>query len=386
MQHMADDNGSAEWTVEGHSIRISYTPAVMESMRQAAWEGLQKVPRRGLEIGGVLFGLRDREQIHIREWRPMACEHAKGPGFELSPRDEEQLTRLLETARNDVDLRELEPLGWFHSHTRDNVKLTTADLDIYDRFFPGPWQVSLVLRPHMYEPTRAGFFFRQADGSIQSESSYSEFVLEAPRKRVGYELDSRSMPPSAPTREESHRRFSRLTQQIEEAPALEPAEPAHEEHGFLWKSTRAISERSRVFYGVAAVLVLAAPFLGLPMLTPAQEEPIAFAVREMDGHLLVEWNKRAAPVLEADGGTIWITDGPISRQISLTPDELRASSLSYIRQTGEVRFRLTLDKNGQVHTEHADYTGELPAAPVSAAVDGHHRPEPTGSRDSAAAC
>jgi len=46
--------------------------------------------------------------------------------------------------------------GWYHSHTRTGVLLSDTDLTIHNRFFPDPWQVALVVKPHTFEPMRAG--------------------------------------------------------------------------------------------------------------------------------------------------------------------------------------------------------------------------------------
>jgi proteasome lid subunit RPN8/RPN11 len=368
---MAEDNGSADysvWAIEGHPVHISYSGPLTESVWQAAWEGLQKVPRRGLEVGGVLFGTRDGDHISIREWRPISCEHAKGPGFELSSKDEEELKALLDTPRADG----FEPLGWFHSHTREGIALTRTDLDLYNRFFPAPWQVALVLRPHLHEPMRGGFFIRETDGSIRSESSYKEFIVEPRKKRFPAILNPAEAPP--PPREEKRRRLSLLTERLKSAEPPQPA-PSGEAVGGLafW---RGVSRRSRAIYVGLAALLLVAPFFGLPMLTPAQEETtIGFSVMEADGRLLVQWNKNARPVLEADGGTIWITDGDITRQIRLTPDDLRTSTLSYGRQTGAVHFRLSLDRKGVAHSEIADFIGDPPPAFAAAQADAAARNE-----------
>ncbi|MCP5109758.1 MAG: hypothetical protein GY953_02865, partial [bacterium] len=161
----------------------------MNEISEAAWEGLQKVPRRGLEVGGVLFGVRSGDELQITNWRPISCEHAKGPGFELSANDEAALKRMLEESAAASELLGLEPLGWFHSHTRDDIFLSDRDVDLYKRFFPAPWQVALVLKPHMQQPTRGGFFFREEDGSLRAASSHLEFTLGRRSRRLPVGFD-----------------------------------------------------------------------------------------------------------------------------------------------------------------------------------------------------
>jgi hypothetical protein len=82
------------------------------------------------------------------------------------------------TAKAKRNPTDRQPVGWYHSHTRSEIFLSETDQDIHQRFFPEPWQVALVLKPHTFEPTRGGFFFREADGSIRGAASYREFILD----------------------------------------------------------------------------------------------------------------------------------------------------------------------------------------------------------------
>ena len=92
------------------------------------------------------------------------------------------------------------PVGWYHSHTRSEIFLSDADLAIHNRFFPEPWQVALVLKPHTFEPMRAGFFFREHEGSMRTQASYREFRLEAmPLRTAG---DAAPSSPAAHRQEE----------------------------------------------------------------------------------------------------------------------------------------------------------------------------------------
>jgi proteasome lid subunit RPN8/RPN11 len=139
------------------------------------------VPRGGLEIGGVLLGKYRDSQVEVTDFEPLECEHAFGPSFSLSSRDEERLKDLLAEVRNKSG--GLEPVGWYHSHTRSEIFLTEADLEIHNRYFPEMWEVALVVRPSTSEPARAGFFFREIGGSIHASASYHEFELEPLRDR-----------------------------------------------------------------------------------------------------------------------------------------------------------------------------------------------------------
>lgn len=359
MSEETSGTDSFVWSVEGHAIRITCPVSVLESIREAAWEGLQKVPRRGLEVGGVLFGTRAGDEIRIAAWRPIPCEHARGPGFELSAKDEAELRQLLEAAGSDAGLEGLETVGWFHSHTRDGVTLTKADLDLYNRFFPAPWQIALVVRPHAYEPARAGFFFREPSGAIQSASSYKEFILEARRRRLPAGFDAGRVGGESAPEPRSSRRLGlapappparSVPEPVPEAPGAEPAR---------W--------RGRIGALGLAALAAAGLFLGLPLLdNPAGSEALALVVRDAGDDLLLEWN-RACPLFQkASSAVLVIEDGGRRHELLLAAQELETGSLTYVRQSGDVVFRLTLTLPGREPvTETTRFVG---AAPSSAAA------------------
>src|SRR5580698_405325 len=165
------------WSAPGISVRIEYSSAVLEQIRQTAVEGYHCVPHGGVETGGILFGTHQKSAVRIKAWRPIACEYAKGPSFLLSETDEAALTETLKSYRGDAELARLEPVGWYRAHTRSEILLLDADLAFFNRFFPQPWQVGLIIRPASMAPARAGFFFREADGGIRAQNSYREFVL-----------------------------------------------------------------------------------------------------------------------------------------------------------------------------------------------------------------
>jgi proteasome lid subunit RPN8/RPN11 len=170
------ENALAIWTVEQCAYTIEYAPRVIDDIRLAVVDAFFSLPRGGAEIGGVLLGRHEGRHVTITDYVPLDCEHATGPSFVLSPSDHARLADLLASARGNPS--GTQPVGWYHSHTRSDIYLSAADIEIHKRYFPEPWQVALVLKPHTFQPTRAGFFFPEADGSIHANASYQEFVPE----------------------------------------------------------------------------------------------------------------------------------------------------------------------------------------------------------------
>jgi hypothetical protein len=136
-----------------------------------------RLPWGGHEVGGVLFGTKEADGVRIAAYRPVACEHAKGPAFELSENDNAGVRKLLDEAASDKELTGLQPVGWFHSKYR-SFDLTKEDVDLYNRYFPAPWQVSMVFLGSKSEACVLGFFSRREDGSIHRSSCRQFTVLE----------------------------------------------------------------------------------------------------------------------------------------------------------------------------------------------------------------
>src|SRR5260370_22991379 len=165
------------WTSEGQGISIEYLHRALEDVRLEAVKGITLLRHGGVQVGGVLFGTREEARIRISDSRALRSEYAYGPNLLLSQNDEEALKRLLEEAKADPKLSGMEPVGWYHSHTRTGVFLSESDIAVYNRYFPEPWQVALIVHPAQLGPTEAGFFFREADGSLRSDSSYHSFTI-----------------------------------------------------------------------------------------------------------------------------------------------------------------------------------------------------------------
>src|SRR5580692_8474389 len=171
----------ASWRVPQFPRAIEYPLEVMEEIRAFACDELLQLSHGGEEVAGVLFGTRGEEQIRILTWRPIACDHSQGEGLRLSFNDRMNLAVQLEVARQNPDLRDLRPVGWFVSHVSGGVSLSPSDLEIYNGFFPEGWQIALVICPKGSGLAHAGFFLREADYQVSAEASYRCFDLEPMR-------------------------------------------------------------------------------------------------------------------------------------------------------------------------------------------------------------
>ncbi len=365
------ESPTQEWFVADRDLTIVVTEMVLESMRRAAMVGLQKIPRRGLEIGGVLFGRREGNRIEIHQWREIECEHARGPGFDLSEKDEKGLAELLEAAKEDPALSELEAVGLFRTRTRGDLMVSEEDVALFDRFFPERWQMLFVVRPHMYEPARAGFFLRDREGRMATGAPAAEMRLEVRRRRLPLDFDPSERP----------RRAAKEAPQVPAAssgggpgtfagrpspaigiPAPEPLPYPGSQPGGWRLSAWPVA----AVVGAVALAALAVIFIA-PLLSDETATGIAFGVRQVGDQLIVEWNPQASAVQAATSASLEIADGDERRTIELSREELRGGSLTYQSAGGEVTFRLRVrTSQGETVTEAAKYLGAPAARPAGA--------------------
>jgi proteasome lid subunit RPN8/RPN11 len=213
------DRATVTWSTPECPFSIECSSRVLDDIRLAVTDAFFSLPRGGAEIGGILLGAWQEGRLTISGYAALDCEHALGPSFTLSLGDETKLQELIRAASASGAGW---VVGWYHSHTRTGVLLSDSDLTIHNRFFPEPWQVALVVKPHTFEPMRAGFFFRGHGGIIHSSASYREFPIEpVPMQQV-----PRAVPMEPPPAQPPYRPASAGTIVDVRAEPETPAAPA----------------------------------------------------------------------------------------------------------------------------------------------------------------
>jgi proteasome lid subunit RPN8/RPN11 len=364
------------WSVAASAISIEYSLVVLEEVRHDVAEGFQKLSRGGIEVGGVLYGVREGQTVRIMAIRPAACEHASGPAFRLSERDRAALVEQIRQDREDSRLEGLVCVGWYVSHTRTEIALAQSDQEIFSTYFSQPWQVTLVIRPSRGGNMRAGFFVWEADGTVNASQSYLEFTFP---DRLAAVFDQRGDPRGdhrgsfgerkTPEQRAEQRNFQRVPEPAapvaQETPRTQmPAshmtslfgepDPAPEPKGFPKKWLVLVA----ALIVIGALAVAGARFLSFG---PAAET-IALSVLERDGQLDIEWNRASAPVAKAVRGTLEIADGPQTRTVPLTPADLALGKFSYQRVTGDVQVRMSVEAaDGTKLPEASRFLGPPPS-------------------------
>lgn len=360
----------ASWSVAESPITIEYSLIVIEEIRYAVAEGFQRLSRGGIEVGGILYGTRDGRTVRVLAVRPIACEHARGPAFLLSDKDRVGLNQQLAADASDPHLEGLTSVGWFLSHTRSEITLSDSDLELYSIFFPAPWQVTMVVRPGRGGSMRAGFFVREADGTVKNERSYLEFNF--PDRLAGL-LDRVSGP--RPERVPGERRTAAMAR-----PEVYPGSTTMGAAAAARREMETMPELAAPSFGQPrfvpagppkkrwpwlagwALLVIVAVVFGLRywMMKPVNE-PISLGVVEGNGQLRVEWNHASRAVTAAVRGTLVINDGRDTQTFALSPRDLTAGNFTYERKTGDVEVRMSVeDAEGSKVQEASRFVGQAP--------------------------
>jgi len=326
------------WSAPQVACTIEYPARVMEEIRAYACDSLLQLSHAGREVGGVMFGTQRSGAIRIVTWRPIACDYADGETLRLAQNDRMTLAVQFEAARRNPELKELRPVGWFVSHhlgveqgVEQGVAMNASDVEIYSGFFPESWQVTLVIHPTGEGRAEAGFFVRNADGTVRSESSPKTFLLEpaiappaiAPPTIAQPTADSPA--PAAPT----------VTKPKVTVPAVAPP---------TFKTDEPLPTRERWLWAIPIALAMGiAGWLLYQHQQPAASSPIAFRISATTGRTAqLEWDSNSTVVRNSDRGEIDITDGGKNSQIALSSDQLHSGKMTYVAQSGDAGFDLVL--------------------------------------------
>jgi proteasome lid subunit RPN8/RPN11 len=133
------------------------------------------------EVGGWLLGKKRQDKVsgegYIVIDTILPARHTlQGSAF-LTFTSETQIT-LLNTLHHDYPKKDL--VGWFHTHPRMGIFLSSYDTFLHQHFFPEIWQVALVVEP--FSQT-GGFFIRQADGQLDPRGYHGFYELMGTKKR-----------------------------------------------------------------------------------------------------------------------------------------------------------------------------------------------------------
>jgi hypothetical protein len=156
---------------------FNFSASAMEGIAREVLNAYNILPRRGVEVGGVLLGRYEGSQVSVEDYEPVTSEHRWGPSYILSEAD---LRGLEETiASNEAGFAGLRPVGFYRSHTRSSLPCDDRDRGLFDRFFPDVNALFLLLRPN-HQQSIVAAYFRRVEGRLAPIADPRPFRSDPP--------------------------------------------------------------------------------------------------------------------------------------------------------------------------------------------------------------
>jgi hypothetical protein len=264
-------------------------------------------------------------------------------------------------------------------------------MEIHKRFFPEPWQIAVVMKPHTFEPARIGFFFHERDGRMRTEAAYEELVLAA--QPMGQVV--RGVPTAPVARQTNGRQSGGVEVQVTAQPVVEalqaavalPAAPEPAVPQSLMDEpaprrrwwTAAVVGGVITIRAIGGVLRTREVWMSRPMSAMRTEQPgsapapsMGLRTADFDGQLQIAWDRSSPAVRQGAAGLLEIADGggPLPRSIPLDLAHLQTGTFTYARQSEKVDVKLIVRRtDGQELREATTFLGKLPERKAPAEDD-----------------
>ena len=164
------------WIEPDSDITVWLRLDTVERLQLQALHGVDTFSRAVNEVGGILLGRTElddgRRLLFVDDFEPVPCDHRNGPFYALTAEEAANFETTLARAGGG----QTRSVGYYRSHNRDGLYLSTDDLRIIHRHFPGADNLFLVIKTLPNRACMAGFFFWKG-GQIQAEFTDSEAPL-----------------------------------------------------------------------------------------------------------------------------------------------------------------------------------------------------------------
>jgi hypothetical protein len=335
------------WEYSPDGRRVLFAESLVFRLRHLVIEGFTSLPRRGLEVGGILIGSEQGSDLQIDDFQEAPCEHQFGPSYAMNGTDRENLTALLAQPRETGRV-----IGFFQSFTGREPLIEQADEILFGEQFPRGDFLFLRLQPLSAQKCLASSrFFR--DGVLQPEIEGSIFVF-------GPGMPAFTQPASA---DEPHADEVPSPAMKQEAPDPTPALPGDEpaRGTVLLPSWEPAAPRTAVtgshtlpmpvLAGLAALLGAAGMYVvkSRPATAPpvqSQWAELHLDARPFAEKVLITWDS-AAGSLQDVGGTLNLADAGTDRNVPLGRSQIAAGRYEYTPGRSDVAIRLTVTEKGR---------------------------------------
>jgi hypothetical protein len=343
------------WQAPGKPYSVHLHLGVVERLNAEIMRGFALVPKRGAEVGGVLFGHIEAGEhtiVRVEDFEAITCEYRRGPSFYLSDSEQGAMGEVSGNARDG-----LQAVGYYRSHTRDGaMTLGAEDLDLMGRYFPDVNQIALLVRPFATKVGIGGLFVRE-DGAFPAETPL-EFPFrrremlgeEAPARRSMHERRPRNRE-RRPEQEYESRGPVSTQAPMEYAPEYAPeyvpeaplaweefSDPPKPRSPLVWVALGLLCIALGAGLGYELMLNYGASTVSVGPKTFALD----LAAENTGNSLTVRWNREAPAIRAAERGVLEILDADASRSIALDAAHLKEGTVIYQNSSPKVQFRLVV--------------------------------------------
>lgn len=319
-------------------------------------EALKSIPKRGLEIGGILLGRvvpagreGGRPTVFVDGYETVESEHEYGPAYEFSARDRLLFEQAVSRRRNQP-AGEPRPVGFFRSLTSPELEFNEQDLGIARDLFTRQPAIGLLVKPFVDRPgaARLGIWNNDAFHPLETFPFKVSALLDGGFPVVAPQAAGAAAPKPAPAMRAAGKQ------------AVIP---------HVWNSW--------TLSAMAAAMLIAAAAIWARSHGSGDSQPtravqagdtgVSLHVERRDGSAILTWNRSAVDAQKAQNALLVITDGDKQTQLRLDRAELETGRVVYVPRSADVNFQLQLSGPGRSSTESVRSTSE--SADVAAAVN-----------------
>jgi hypothetical protein len=306
-----------QWRSQDGALTLQYDPRVLEEIRADVMAAMYGAASGAREAGGLLLGRRSGEaEFHLEGWRPVRCDHTRGPSFLLSSRD----AAILGMQAAELGER---VIGWFVSHARGEMGMRAEEQQLHSKVLPQTAALFMTFCPGRFGD--ALLHFHLVEGGRRTEVPGQLLLPPLPELVRAATVDRQ--------------------------PAEERAAPKRRWNRRKWALPAAAGVTGLVFVAAGWYLwrgpergVAAAPVKPGP--TGVPERILTLHIEPVGGRLEISWDPLAG---DAPGAVAALTVADQGRTFvrRLKPEELKLGRIQYTRPTSEIRVALLIERPGK---------------------------------------
>jgi hypothetical protein len=349
---MAAPSHQSVWEARAAGLAVCLTGETLAEVERLVMHGFKAVPKRGLEVGGLLFGRTESgnglTSVRVTRVAAIACEYRFGPSLLLSDSDYSRLREQLRPAGDEEEL-----VGFFRSHTRSPFQATSNDAEFLRLYVPVSG-VFLLIKPVEVGESLAKAI-RLFDGELGPDSG-EEFAFGWRYRKPVEDLPAPKLVPKSPP-----------------VRVAEPQPPPPEPVAFVPAPPLMTKPRRRFRGAAAAIAALGAigavsywagrissqsvpPAAARPQSasSPAALPPrLGLAVERIRDQVRITWNAAHPDVAQAELAFLRIRDSGIETEMPLSAADRRRGNAMYAPKSSDLNIEFQVVSGGLRTSEYA---------------------------------